>query len=594
MSFPHRVCPFLVFTVISAAAAATVFAQTIEEGLDNPSHVTAFSTEAFLIDGNVPQPSGVWTYDTTESQVGGDSIVSTLPNRATSRVETTVSGPATVSFRWKSSGPSSGSSADIVYFGVDGQGTLGSLFGNTDWTQRSFEVDCGDRLVAWEFQRYSSSPVGDRSAWLDDLVVTPIPNQQTLQDALENFLFDIYSNDWVSAPVTGALNSNAAKSGPVGIGVPSTMMFEVEGPATVKFDWGITTGENDFAELELQINGSNYSTIDGTRVLEPVELEVGPGTHCFKFIFLRDFSGGEGEPVPSEAYVDHLVINSFGPSPTLAEAIEHDGLAYSNAWTRQTSVSHDGVDAALVTAPTESVYRRIYIDLPDEAGLLTFWSKTETEEDLGFLYMLLDGATVHISTGDSGWVKTEVNLAAGTDRELQGIFFRRTGSSLSGNRAYLDQVTFEPGADNYQPDLSIGPKGNKPLKGNNKTNASGAGQISTIVAKSRRPVGQYRLQIRNGSSSDNDKVALRGRWSSRQFGVLFVVTINGKKLNYTSTLKTGTFKTLDLDANETETHEIWVIRAQGARARSHSVKITGRSEESPTKIDTVKTKLRIK
>ena len=175
-----------------------------------------------------------------------------------------------------------------------------------------------------------------------------------------------------------------------------------------------------------------------------------------------------------------------------------------------------------------------------------------------------------------------------------GIFFRRTGSSLSGNRAYLDQVTFEPGADNYQPDLSIGPKGNKPLKGNNKTNASGAGQISTIVAKSRRPVGQYRLQIRNGSSSDNDKVALRGRWSSRQFGVLFVVTINGKKLNYTSTLKTGTFKTLDLDANETETHEIWVIRAQGARARSHSVKITGRSEESPTKIDTVKTKLRIK
>lgn len=594
MNSPNPTLLLPLLTVLSAGLAGSLQGQTIEEGLDHPAHVTAFSTEASLIDGNVPQPSGVWTFDTSQSQVGGDSVISTLPNRATSRLETTVSGPATVSFRWKSSGPSSGASADILYFGVDGQGTLASLFGDTDWTQRSFEVDCGDRLVAWEFQRYSSSPAGNRSAWLDDLAVTPIPNQPPLQDALENLLYEVYSTDWLPAPVTGALNSNAAKSGPVGIGVPSTMMFEVEGPATVKFDWGITTGENDFAELELQVNGSTYGSIDGTRVLEPVELEVGPGTHCFKFVFLRSGGGGEGEPAPSEAYVDHLVINTFGPSPTLADAIDHDGLAYSNAWTRQTIVTHDGVDAAQVTSPTEGAYRRIYVDLPDEAGLLTFWTKTETEEDLAFLYMLLDGATVQILSGDSGWVKTEVNLEAGTDRELQGIFFRRTGSSLTGNRAFLDRVTFEPGADNYQPDLSIGPKGKKPLKGENKTNASGAGQISTILAKTRRPVGQYRLQIHNGSSSDKDRVNLQGRWSQRQFGVLFVVTVNGKRLNYTSALKTGDFKTLELDSGESETHEIWVIRGQEARARSHTVKVTGHSETSPTKIDTVKTRLLVK
>lgn len=594
MSFPHRNFFLSLVTVITAGTAGPMFAQTIEEGLDHPSHVTAFSTEAFLIDGNVSQPSGVWTFDTTESEVGGDSVKSTLPNRATSRLETNVTGPATVSFLWKSSGPDEGKAADILYFGVDGQGTLDYLFGNDGWEQRSFEVDCGERRIAWEFQRYSSSPAGNRTAWIDELIVTPIPNQPALQDALENFLYEIHSTDWTSVPLTGAINSNSAKSGPVGIRVPSTMLFEVEGPATVKFDWGITTGENDYAQLELQINGSSSGSIDGTRVLEPVELEVGPGTHCFKFVFLRSGGGGEGEPAPSEAYVDHLVINTFGPSPTLAESIEHDGLAYSNAWTRQTSVSHDGEDAALVTSPTEGLNRRIYIDLPDEAGLLTFWSKTETEEDKGFLYMLLDGATVQILSGDSGWVKTEVNLEAGTDRELQGIFVRYAGSSLSGNRAYLDQVTFQPGANNFQPDLSIGPKGNKPLKGNHKTNASGAGQISTIVAKARRPVGQYRLQIRNGSSSDKDRVSLRGRWSERQFGVLFVVTVNGKKLNYTAALKTGDFKTLELDPGETEMHEIWVIRGQEARARSHTVKVTGRSEESPSKLDTVKTKLKVK
>lgn len=39
-------------------------------------------------------------------------------------------------------------------------------------------------------------------------------------------------------------------------------------------------------------------------------------------------------------------------------------------------VVRDGSDAAMVTAPELSKARRLHVELPDEAGLLTYWFKS--------------------------------------------------------------------------------------------------------------------------------------------------------------------------------------------------------------------------
>src|SRR5690606_35492243 len=119
----------------------------------------------------------------------------------------------------------------------------------SDWQQQTVEVGTGEQPLRWIFNRRASDPGGAAQAWLDQLVITPIPERSDLQTALDNTTHPIYSNTdtgWTSAPLDGALNSTAAKSGEIAVGKISTMMFEVEGPAIVKFHWGLACDESDY------------------------------------------------------------------------------------------------------------------------------------------------------------------------------------------------------------------------------------------------------------------------------------------------------------------------------------------------------------
>ena len=190
------------------------------------------------------------------------------------------------------------------------------------------------------------------------------------------------------------------------------------------------------------------------------------------------------------------------------------------------------------------------------------------------------------------WQKTELNLGAGEDRQLEAILFRDASTNTAVSSAVIDEIVFLPGINNFQPDLSIGPR-NQVLKGGGIINATAASQESLIRAKSRRPVGLYSIRALNQSSSDPDELTLRGTWSSRDFDVLFVVTENGRRLNYTAALKAGLFSTVELDPNESESHEIWVVRKPESTGRSHTVTVTGRSTTSSNKLDTVKAMLKV-
>jgi|GEM_PF-588605 len=591
--------PFLRFAAFSLGfasclAALPAAAQTLEDGLDNPAPLLSVTTGSALLD-ETDYPAGEWAFTTGTTHDGVDAITSTLPNRSTSQLNATVQGPATVSFWWKMNGTRS---FDALQFSSrnDFRSIAPNADGNPDWRQVNVEVDIGEQPLTWFYRRLNSVPGPAQQAWIDELVVTPIPNKEPLQEAVENFSYQIYSSDWTSAPLDGAINSTVAKSGPLVAGEKSTMQLQIEGPASVKFHWGMAAEDSDGSRLRLLIDNVSAVNISNPQPLGEQTIDLGPGTQTLKWEFTRGFGGTPEYEGLTEGYVDNLIISPFSADPDLANAVERPGGVYSNSWTRQTQVIRDGSDAAMVTAPELSVARRLYVELPDEAGLFSFWYKTEADPGIGYLRMIVDGEIIEEVNGVNDWTKIELNLAPGFDRVFEAFFYRI--SNPNGNspntKAYLDEVTFIPGATNFQPDLSIGPL-KKGLKGVGVYNASGAGQIATIRAPLTRPVGEYAIRAQNGSISDQDTILLRGVGSRRHFQIFYVVEEGGQKLNFSAAFAAGIFETTQLGPKASEAHEVWIVRKRRAvKKRSYVLQVIGTSDGDSHKIDVVRTKLVVK
>jgi hypothetical protein len=86
-------------------------------------------------------------------------------------LETTVTGPGTVSFWWK---VSSELGFDQLGFSIGGA-PQGALSGETDWQARSFTVLAGPQILRWSYVKDGSAREGADAGWLDQVVITTTP-----------------------------------------------------------------------------------------------------------------------------------------------------------------------------------------------------------------------------------------------------------------------------------------------------------------------------------------------------------------------------------------------------------------------------------
>ena len=96
-----------------------------------------------------------------------------------SRLETVVSGPGTVSFRWRASCEgyfvfrTQKILLDYLSFSVDGA-ERGLVNGETDWTNCVFAVEGeGEHVLAWSYIKDTEGSEGEDCAWLDGVTWTP-------------------------------------------------------------------------------------------------------------------------------------------------------------------------------------------------------------------------------------------------------------------------------------------------------------------------------------------------------------------------------------------------------------------------------------
>lgn len=116
--------------------------------------------------------SAPWFGQPMTSRDGVDAASSggTADNRE-SWLETTVTGPGTVSFWWK---VSSELGFDRLNFSVGNQ-SLASVTGETDWQTHSFPLSDGPQNLRWNYAKDGSARDGADAGWLDQVVITTSP-----------------------------------------------------------------------------------------------------------------------------------------------------------------------------------------------------------------------------------------------------------------------------------------------------------------------------------------------------------------------------------------------------------------------------------
>lgn len=575
--------------VALSAPLVSAVAQTLEDGLDFDGG-SGFTTSArnFILDEYYP--AGEWAFETTTTHDGVDSASSTLPEGAFSRVDLEVEGPAVVSFWWKVSGEQ----IDDLGFAVNGTQRLtispGSS-GEVDWSHRTLELECGTNVLTWFFERYGNDT---GTAWLDEVVVTPIPNNPDLQNGLDTDTHEIFSQDWERMLDGDAVDGDLAQTPALADGASSTLLLEVEGPAVVEFEWGIDGDEVSYSSLSLSLDGSFEDEIRPTNAMTEKRLELGLGTHCLRFRYYQDYDNPEFPFTGTKAaYLDNLRITPIPESAALATAIERTGGVYSNTWTLQTYDAKVGSSAARARAPEPDKAELIFIDLPEEAGLLSLWYKTDAEVDKGYLVIRVDGRTITQATGDVDWTNRQVNLGPSSDdRVLEAFIYRREGS-FPATEVFLDEVKFLPGETNYRPDLTIKTKGSK-TKGQDRYSRTGSGQAVKVTTDDFRPFGIYTVSCHNDCPTDDDTLTLRGTKSNRHFESYFLVHVGNKRYNYSAAFQTGRFVTGQLAPGEEERYEIQIGRNRKSKKKSWDVILRATSQNDPSKTDAVKASIKIK
>jgi hypothetical protein len=136
------------------------------------------STPPVTLSEALDLPDAVWTTDGDKSWAGETSIAHDgtaaavsggIDHNQQSFVETTVTGPGTLTFWWK---VSSESRCDYLSFLSDGL-VIDSISGEQTWQQRTNFVLAGSHTFRWRYSKDGSVVTGSDRGWLDGVSFTP-------------------------------------------------------------------------------------------------------------------------------------------------------------------------------------------------------------------------------------------------------------------------------------------------------------------------------------------------------------------------------------------------------------------------------------
>lgn len=166
-------------------------------------------------------------------------------------------------------------------------------------------------------------------------------------------------------------------------------------------------------------------------------------------------------PLPVIGYTDYSSIGQYSITGTLPpgtgafpRATDRDAIwrtGGDSQWRVQTTITHDGVDAAnsgpMLPSPTNiSKKNESWIETPVTGpAQVSFWWKVDSENTFDTLEFLIDGIRNGVLTGSVDWVQKTVQFGAG-NHVLRWRYVKDSSvvPNLSMDRGWLDEVVVSP------------------------------------------------------------------------------------------------------------------------------------------------------
>jgi hypothetical protein len=197
-------------SVLTSNAYLTVI--DLQGALDNPGLIWSSSGNASWL------PQNTVTYNATMGVVARSGAIT---NNQQSTLETTVIGPATLSFWWQ---VSSQPIADYLSFSIDGV-EQNRISGSSSWIQSTYYLTSGSHTLDWRYSKDGSASAGEDLGRVDQVGVTfgataPVVAINPMQQAMmpgSNAIFSVsaqgtppftYQWQFNNSDITGATNSS--------------------------------------------------------------------------------------------------------------------------------------------------------------------------------------------------------------------------------------------------------------------------------------------------------------------------------------------------------------------------------------------------
>jgi hypothetical protein len=271
------------FTVTQAGAPLP-----LGVGLNNTNLIWTTSETYPWFTTNPPAP----TFDGVNSVVSGNRFVS----NSVSWLQTTVTGPGTLSFWWKVDSdvtpppPDPPYSYDYLEFLLDGA-SQDQIMGQIDWNYRTYYIPAGTHVLQWQYVKDPQYNQGSDQGWLDEVSYTtnaPIALQEALNTCGVTWTTGGNTNPTVWSGQTNTTHDgkSAAKSGSIYLGQESWLQTSVSGITNLSFWWQVSSQTNyDF--LEFYTNNILAKRISGEVAWQSNFFKLPATTNLLKWRYVK-------------------------------------------------------------------------------------------------------------------------------------------------------------------------------------------------------------------------------------------------------------------------------------------------------------------
>jgi endonuclease/exonuclease/phosphatase family metal-dependent hydrolase len=348
-----------------------------------------------------------WYFQTGVSADGIDAAQSGgVGNNQQSWVETVVTGPVQLGFKWKVATFVSYSS-NILSLAVNGA-VRAQIAGKVDWTPTSIEIPSGIQTTRWTFATSSNTMFSPNAGWIDQITLDP---------------FGILpSTGWdISGYLAGPYSS-------------TTCAYVVTNAGTASFAWSFATGANWISA-------------------EPASGEIAPGSSTTVVFSLN----ADTDLLPRGTYATTLVFSNHTSGAVvsrqvsmvlvspLCDAVDWCALDWTTGgqapWFRQTAIAHHDGDAAQsgAIAANRQTWMQTVVNGP---ARLTFQWRVSSATNADVLTLLDNGSPLGEISGEVPWTARAYDIASGI-HTLRWAYVTSSATPAGSNAAWLDAVALD-------------------------------------------------------------------------------------------------------------------------------------------------------